>query len=310
MKFNRTELGTHALALVIALVLWFFVMYTQSPTGVVEMNTRRLPAVTLEVRNRPVGLTLARSPVATVVLTVRGPRHMLDALVPQAVVAYLDLSDLKEGTHQLGVRVVLPDDVDLVSLAPSRVEIALDEVISVNVPVMLSLVGSLPAGYFAPPGQITPATVVVTGGRNAVARLAPFVVNLDISGLTASVSASAELVPLDVASQRALDVSMSTAVVAYAQPIYPTKLVTLRLDARGQVPGDVKEVRLELVDTPSEALLAAPPVILHELTELVIPVDLSAIVESTTIEVTPAVPPGTYLVSPSMIRIRIIVMSH
>ncbi|MBT9176160.1 MAG: CdaA regulatory protein CdaR [Firmicutes bacterium] len=313
MRINRTDIGTHILALVLALVLWFFVMYTQSPTGVVELHTRRLSAVTLEVRNRPVGLTLVRQPTGAVVLTVRGPRQVLDGLKAQDVVVYLDLAGLNEGTHQLGVRVALPSGVEAVSSAPTRVEVALDQIVSVTLPVKLLLEGSLPAGYFAPPNQVTPSSVVVTGGRSAVARLAPLVIRLDASGLTNSLAASAELHPLDVTGQRLSDVSLSAASVEYHQPVYPTKSLPIRLETRGQPGGDIKNVRLEIVSAPEspslQATLAAPPDILHDLTELVIPIDVTGVTASTTVEVTPSVPLGAYLVAPPLVKVRVIVDS-
>ncbi|MBT9133753.1 MAG: CdaA regulatory protein CdaR [Firmicutes bacterium] len=313
MRINRTDIGTHILALVLALVLWFFVMYTQSPTGVVELHTRRLSAVTLEVRNRPVGLSLVRQPTAAVTLTVRGPRQALDGLQTQDVVAFVDLAGLKEGTHQLGVRVALPSGVEAVSSAPTRVEVALDQIISVTVPVKLLLEGSLPAGYFAPPSQVTPSSVVVTGGRSAVARLAPLVIRLDASGLTTSLAASAELNPLDVTGQRLPDVSLSAASIEYHQPVYPTKSLPIRLETQGQPGSDIKEVRVEIVSAPEspslQATLAAPSHILHGLTELVILIDVTGITANTTVEATPIAPLGAYLVSPPVVNVHIIVGS-
>jgi YbbR domain-containing protein len=309
MKISRADIGTHILALVLALVLWFFVMYTQSPTGTIELSTRRFTAITLEARNRPAGLTLVRQPAAAVSVTVRGPRQVIEALTAQDVVAYLDLAGLKEGTHQLSVRVALPSGLEAVSIAPARVEIVLDQIISATVPVRLALVGNVAAGYFAPAGQVTPDSVVVTGGRSAVARLEPFIIRLDISGLTASLSASGELLPLDAAGQPVADVSLNVASVRYHQPIYPTKAVPIRLEVRGQTARGEKVVRVQIVPSAEyagmQATLAGPPSVLQELSELIIPIDVTDIVADTTIEVTPSVPLGTYLVSPLLVSVRI-----
>ena len=311
MKLSRADIGTHILALLLALVLWFFVMYTQSPTGVVELNTRRFSAVTLEVRNRPVGLTLVRQPATAVGVTIRGPRLLLEGLRAQDVVAYLDLAGLEEGAHHLSVRVSLPSGVEAVNSSPPRVEVALDQIISTTVHVRLELTGVLPAGYFAPSGQVTPSTVVATGGRGAVARLAPLVIGVDASGLSASLSASAELNPLDEFGRLLAGVSLSVASVQYHQPVYPTKAVPIRVEARGQTEGGIKDVRLELVASPAnpdlQATVAAPPAILHGLSEIVIPIDVTGIAAGTTIDVTPVVPLGAYLVSPPLVNVRVIV---
>ena len=313
MKVNRANIGTHILALVLALALWFFVMYTQSPTRVIELTTRRFSAVTLELRNQPVGLLTVRQAAPTVGVTMRGPQLLLEGLRAQDVVAYLDLAGLKEGAHHLSVRVSLPHGVEAVSSSPSRVEVVLDQIISTTVHVQLELTGDLPAGYFAPVGQVTPSTVVATGGRRAIARLAPLVILVDASGLTASLSASAELNPLGESGQPLADVSLSLTSVQYHQPVYPTKVLPIRVEARGQAEGGLKDVRLELVASPAhpnlQATVAAPPAILHGLSELVIPIDVTGITATTNIDVTPAAPLGAYLVSPPLVSVRVIIGS-
>lgn len=309
MKISRADIGTHILALVLALVLWFFVMYTQSPTGAVELSTRRFTAITLEARNRPAGLTLVRQPAIAVSVAVRGPRQLMEGLRAQDVVSYLDLAGLKEGTHQLSVRVALPSGLEAVSITPARVEVVLDQIISATVPVRLALVGNVAAGYFAPAGQVTPDSVMVTGGRSAVARLAPLVVLLDVSGLTASLSASAELLPLDAAGQPIADVSLNVTSVQYHQPVYPTKALPIRLEVQGQAAGDEKVVKAEIVPsaehTETQATLAGPSDILHGLTELVVPIDVTGLAAGATMEVTPTAPLGTYLVSPRSVSVII-----
>ena len=178
--FRRDNIAHHLLALVLALALWFFVKSTSAPIRQVDTNSRRFAGVAIETRNRATELDLLRPITQTTTLNVRAHQDVLDKLTVQDLVAYVDLRALKEGTHDLNIRVDLPAGVEVLSASPARVQVALEERISTQVPVVLSLSGAVPPGYFAPPGGVEPGTVVVTGGRSIVSSLAPFIIVLDV----------------------------------------------------------------------------------------------------------------------------------
>ena len=169
--FRRDNIAHHVLALVLALALWFFVKSTSVPVRQADTNSRRFAGVTIETRNRSTELDLVQPITQTTALNVRAHQDVLDRLTVQDLVAYVDLRTLREGTHDLNIRVDLPAGVEVLSANPSRVQVSLEEIISTQVPVVLSLTGAAPAGFYAPAGVVEPATVIVTGGRSVVSNL-------------------------------------------------------------------------------------------------------------------------------------------
>lgn len=306
-KLSKADIGDHILALLLALILWFFVKSAQAPTRAVDTNIRRFSNITLELRNRPSDLDLAWTTVGSVALTVRGPHDILERLSPQDLVAYIDLRTLREGTHQLSVRVDAPAGIEVTSALPSRVEIALEQIITTSVPVALSLSGSPAPGYYTPPGSVVPESVVVTGGRTAVGNLAPFVLVIDVTDLTDSLASSAQLQPHNMAGQPLTTVSVSPSTVQYRQPVYPTRSVPLRAAAEGTLDPQVREVRFEV--SQDNVTIAAPTGTLYEIDQLIIPVNVTGLIADTVIEVTPVVPPGVFLVAPQKVSVRIIPIS-
>jgi len=304
--FRRDNIAHHVLALVLALALWFFVKSTSDPVRQADTNSRRFAGVAIETRNRAAEFDLVRSIAYTTTLNVRAPQDVLNRLTVQDLVAYVDLRTLREGTHDLNIRVELPAGVEVLSANPSRVQVVMEQIISTQVPVVLSLTGVPPAGYYAPAGAVEPATVVVTGGRSAVGNLAPFIIELDVSSLRDSFSASFPLEPISTQGQ-ALQLSVNPPHVQYRQPIYPTKMVPLEVMGEGGYAPGVQEVRFE-VDIPGLEV-AASPERLQEIGNIVLSVDTSEVVKDTTVEITPQAPPGGYLVAPSNILIRMIVVS-
>lgn len=304
--FRRDNIAHHVLALVLALALWFFVKSTSGPVRQADTNSRRFVGVTIETRNRAAEFDLVRPITQTAILNVRANQDVLDRLTVQDLVAYVDLRTLREGTHDLNIRVDLPAGVEVLSANPSRVQVALEQIISTQVPVVLSLTGVPPAGHFAPPGSVEPATVIVTGGRSVVGNLAPFIIVLDVSNLSETVTASVSLEPLSTQGQ-SLQLSVNPPQVQYRQPIYRTKMVPLEVVGEGGYAPGVQSVRFELVIPALE--IAAPLDLLKDIHNIILSVNTSKVVADTTIEITPLVPQGAYLVAPSNVVIRMIVVS-
>ena len=303
--FRRDNIAIHLLALVLALALWFFVKSTSGPVRQADTNSRRFAGVAIETRNRATELDLVQPITQTTTLNVRAHQDVLDKLTVQDLVAYLDLRTLSEGTHDLNIRVDLPAGVEVLSASPSRVQISMEQIISTQVPVVLSLTGVPPAGYYAPPGEVDPATVVVTGGRSVVGNMAPFIIVLDVSSLRGTITGSFPLEPFNALGQL-LELSINPPQAQYRQPIYPTKVVPLEVvGAGGYAPG-VKEVRFEL--DISQLEVAANAELLQEIENIILSVNTSEVVEETIIEIAPQAPQGAYLVAPSNIKIRMIVV--
>lgn len=305
-KIFRENIGDHVLALLLALALWFFVKSTSTPVRPVDASSVRFSGIAIETRNRAPELDLATPITTTASLTIRAPQDILDKITKQDLVTYVDLRSLQEGTHQLSIRVDVPAGVEVVSAMPARLEIVLEEIISTQVPVSLSLVGELVPGFFAPPGIVEPATVVVTGARSMVGNLAPLVIVIDASELTDTVTASVGIQPFNREGQP-LQVTMNPPQVQYRQPIYPTKSVPIAVISNGGFAPGVTDVRFELIT--GEAVVAALPDILQGISTLEVAVDTSQVKQNTSIEVMLAPPSGTYLVSHPAVTIRMIVVS-
>ena len=289
------------LALVLALVLWFFVKSTVAPVRNVDVGIRRLTALPIEVRNRPVDLDFARIPSGTVSLNVRGSTEALDQLTLGDVLAYVDLRGLGEGTHQMSIRVDVPAGVEVTSATPPRLEVVLERIISTQTSLVLDLRGEPEEGFFAPPGQVEPATVMLTGGRSAVTRVAPFVIVVDVDGFDRSVTSTLALQPLDSQGQVVPGVEVSPEQVLFRQPIWPTRRVPIVI-----VPGE-EQAQFSYEVIPEDVLISAPGEVLRDIEELVVVLDTTDLTQNVTIEQDLVLPPGVYSVSRGTYRIRIII---
>lgn len=302
---NRRDIGTHVLALGLALVLWFYVQSTQVPAQPLDLPVKRFGAVTLEVRNRPADLELVSDIVGAVALTVRAPDEVLTGVTARDLIVYIDLRGLRAGSNQLAVRVDVPAGLEVVGVSPARVEVMLELVTAVNLPVSLVLRGDPARGYFAAPGVAGEATVTVVGGRTAVEQVLPPIIEVDVTGKNATIANSSEIVARDSLGRVVPKVTINPPSIQFVQPIYPIKSLPLRFVAVGTAAPGVQSVQIESATTVVE--VAAPPEILAGLTEILIEVDIAGIAEEQVRESAVVVPAGVFLVSSPTVNLRLLV---
>ncbi len=160
-------------ALLLAVMLWFFVRTDESVTS----------QRTLSVPVTAVGLSeneLASGVPERVEVTIYGPSTRVDALRPEGVDAFLDLQDVS-GDFNVPVSVFPPQGLSAVRVAPTEVIGTVRRKASKRVPVRVALYGPRPANAVlrsrAEPGEVT-----VTGLSSQVERVRGALAPLSLEG--------------------------------------------------------------------------------------------------------------------------------
>lgn len=184
------HLGLKALALLLALLLWFLVLAEQKGEGVVR--------VPFEDYKIPTGLVLMNEPVGAVAVRVRGPQTLVAALGPDEITLPA-LSPLREGENvvELSPQTVrVPRGLDVLQVSPARVRVVLEAEAEREIPVTPRMGGRPPRGYVVRRAVAEPGRVRIVGPRSAVQRLArAFTEPISLDGRTGSFSVRVPLAP-------------------------------------------------------------------------------------------------------------------
>lgn len=210
------RLGRILLAVVLAVLLWFYVSSSES-----RQKTTLFTGFTIEVRNAPSQLRVI-NPLPTVDVTVQGPRNILDALSTSDIHPYIDLKGQSEGTPDLLVLVdVNPDKQhDLtVTVSPSKVQVQLELQVTQVFTVATQINGAPAVGYKLESVKITPNEVRVTGRKSVVARVARVMVPIDLEGRASIQQGSKTPVAQDSNGQLIDDLAFEPATVQVEAPI-------------------------------------------------------------------------------------------
>ncbi|MBI5586831.1 MAG: YbbR-like domain-containing protein [Deltaproteobacteria bacterium] len=192
-KLLLSNIRLKLLALAFATALWFFVA-GQSDTEVGFL-------VPLAFKGIPKEMVMTSSPPEDAEVRVAGPKFIINNLSPSQIIAEIDLSSAKEGLNTFSLQprdVSTPIGVEVLRVRPSSIDVRMENLINVNLPVRVTLIGKPAAGYRVADVTVSPKTVVASGTKKDIKTMGGVYTRpVDISGLDASANFTARLdVPL------------------------------------------------------------------------------------------------------------------
>lgn len=210
------RLGRVGLALVLAVLLWFYVVNLENPA-----QTTSFRDLTLDVRGAASNLKVI-SPLPTVDVTIQAPQNLMNNLSPADVHPYIDLSNLNEGVHEVPIVIEtndLPRESLTANVVPGQVQVQLQLQVTRVFSIGAEIEGTPPYGYKFDPPQVTPRSVAVTGSPDSIARINRVVVPVDINNQTSRVQGSRTPLAVDSEGRDVTGVTFEPATVQVLVPI-------------------------------------------------------------------------------------------
>lgn len=292
--------GAKLLALLGAFGLWAFVVNSGFRQEVLPQP--------LVVEARGIAPNLAISGVLpSVQIEVRAPTAVFQAIKPEELHAFVDVTGASVGSHPVAVQVLADDpNVQVIAVTPPLVEVALEKRVTKSFTVELETEGDLGQGFVADETTLSPERVEASGAASVIADVDKVVVRLSLSGETSQVQRSLQPQALDGGRNALPSLSFDPADVA----------VTLKV-ARAE---DAKEVGVEVETTgspaagffvgaitvePSTVTAQGSSKVLDKLTTLkTMPVDLADVTETVerTVEIDT---PDNVRAEPSTVKVKV-----
>jgi len=157
----QKNIAAKILALIMAIILWMYVMNEQNPPVEVSFS------IPLEVQNLTTNYTLAEAP-ETVRVKIRGLRNVVAYVTAADIKAYLDLRGVSEGRQTVKVHVVIPPNLELTEVNPDQAMIRIDTMAARQLPVEIQYSGTAIVGAMVGKALTTPVQIAVQGPRSLV----------------------------------------------------------------------------------------------------------------------------------------------
>ncbi len=282
-------------AIVIAFLLWGYVMNDQNP--VIE-STYTVP---LTVLNAPSGYQLTNE-TKEIKLKVKAARSLFVSTSAEDFHAFINLSGLTEGTQEVKVETSLPQGFELVEARPDTVEVTLDKLVSKTFKVDYIPTGSAAAGATMAGYEPSVTYLSVSGPDSVLSAVSKVVGYINLNGQKEDFTQEVALVALgsDGREIHGLTLSKESASVKVqlARGL-SRKVVTIHpvtgsdLDAAytlGTVQAD-----------PAKIEIAGPEEKLKSIASVdTAPISLAGVTGNTTKTVTLALPDGVTVTNPNV----------
>jgi len=235
-KIINKDLTIRILSVMLALLMWFYVITEQNPeiTKDITVPIRLINTVFLEKNNMVLS---DESNNYKLTLKIKGKKNALDKLNETTVDAYADL----EGHNQRGENFIkvniggIPEGVDIIAKSTESLKIILESKISIQKSVHLNLMGNPSHGMAAMAPSMVPNDVVITGAESQVNKIKSVRVDVDIASVNSQVKKILPVRVLDDSGKDIQNITIEPGNVEVSIPIENTKLVSLEMDLSGQL---------------------------------------------------------------------------
>ncbi|MBR4151325.1 MAG: hypothetical protein IKT98_00015 [Selenomonadaceae bacterium] len=184
MKKQLVEMFSHNLlkkliALIVAFIMWVLVMADQDPA----INGSY--TVPLTISNAPYEM-IAVCDEKVIKIETRAPRSYFVKYDANAFRVYANLDGLEEGNHKIMPQVVMPQGFELLGTFPEKVDVKLDPLIELQMPLELTISGSIDPNSAIKGISQSMEFVTVVGPKSFVEQTAKIYGNVNLTGNTSS----------------------------------------------------------------------------------------------------------------------------
>ena len=269
MRFLRwlgRNLSTLLLAFILSLIVWGSAVTAADP------NLERIFQIPIEVIGQNTSMEVIGSVPERVQISIYAPNSILEELTKESSTlrAWIDLSGLKPGTHDIEVQYQIPQGIRPIrvnQVTPTTVTLTLELLIARTLPIHTDITGEPALGYQAGSTVWSHQEVVISGRSSFVERVASVGVSLDISGANENIERTLNLIPRDEQGSVVQGVTLLPDKVTVSQEINLRggyRNMVVKVMTTGQVADGYRQTNIT-VSPPNVMIFSADPALLDQL---------------------------------------------
>lgn len=294
---NKQDTIAKIFSLVIAILLWFFIITEIDPTIKKDFTN-----VQVELRNqssmREAGLELLKHDDYTTNIVVSGKRSAILGLKEEDISAYVDLEDVQPGTQRLPIHYRLSDDSLTIERSnPKAITVSVDEIVKEEKAVTVKSKGKPDDNYVLDHVSVSPEKVTISGPKREVDKVQSVVGFVNVSGAKDTVVSTVELFPMDQNKRVISNIDISPNNVSVQAVISKAVSVPINVNYTDENVEGFKRERAIL--TPTSVMITGEGEQIDKVEAVKTnPVDPRELMREFTIPLTLNLPDGVHLVNP------------
>ena len=308
LRWLVSNLSTMILALVLAVVVWISAVTAANP------NIEQTRSVPLDLVGLDPDMLVVGNVPTQVRVTLEAPSSVMDSMSASenAMQAWVDISGLEPGTHDLEVQVQINPSYRPVrrsSVIPEIVSITLESLLTRTYPINLKVTGEPAVGYQKGRLSSEPSSVTISGAASLVTQIEEVNASMDISGATETIDRDVALVAVDQNGESVSGVTITPLDVSVTQPIFLQggyRNVIVRVVTTGQPANGYKLTNIT-VSPLNLVVFSSDPQLVNDLPGYVEtePVDLTDAVDDIDTYVVINLPEGVTMVGDQFVLVQV-----
>jgi YbbR domain-containing protein len=296
-KEKKNDLTLKIFALVIAIILWSYVMSEVNPPFTSEFKNVNVDFINESALEKQ-GLVVMEPKNANIRVSVSGRRSEVLQVSGSDIIAQVDLNGYSEGNVKVPVYVQVPSDVRIVDYSPKEILFKFDKIIRRDSPVAVETQGNLPKGYVLGTPEVKPQSVYIEGPRTWINSVAKAVAFVKVTDKTEDIKATVPIKVVDDEGNDVRGISKEQNVVDIFIPVYQTKKVPIELQTESQLPDNYEIVNVNI--NPSTIEIKGKKANLSGVSSISTkPIDINSLIGNRNVPVELELPEGVSLVDPN-----------
>jgi YbbR domain-containing protein len=269
MRFPRwltRYFSTFLLALILAVIVWVAAVTSADP------NQEQIYLVPVDIIGLASNMEITSELPDRLSISLFAPRSILDEITKESgtLRAWLDLSGLETGTHELSLQYQIDErfrPVHIVDISPTTTDITLEALISKTVPIQTEVRGEPTLGYQASPPEWSHEEVTISGRASQVEKVATVKTTLNITGAEETIERTLNLSALDEAGSVVTDVLLTPSQIGVVQTITLRggyRNMVVKVVTAGQVAEGYRQTSIS-ISPPNVMVFSANPAVVDQM---------------------------------------------
>lgn len=246
-KWYASDMAFKIYSLLIALLLWVFVIYDQNPESTKVIRNVPVYYSNLDALENE-GYTVCRGEEELAVdLKIKGRRLTLGKLSKKSVNAYVTFGDLKSGEYDLSVAAVLPESgLSVADKRPATIHVKVEKLVEKKIDVGIEYSGSNEEGKLAS-AELKTTAVTVSGPESVINKVSSAKIALDYETVMSQSEGQSKIILYDSDLNDITEnknIKLSDREISWESKIYNVKDVSLEMIFAGSGEYTMEELKI------------------------------------------------------------------
>lgn len=238
MSKEKSEITLKVFAIVIALILWIFVMDKENPID--SWPERNVSVSFNNIESLTKNELIIMSPEeAKVTVEVSGRKlDRINNFSSEDIKAEVDLSGYSEGQRKVPIRVTIAESskLEITGWEPREILFDFEKIITKDKAVTIRTEGELAAGYVLGDISTKSEFIRLEGPRSWVNNVSDIVASVIITDRKEDIDVTRPIKLMDDQGNSVVDVESKPSIIDVFIPVYKTATVPIEIDTKGELP--------------------------------------------------------------------------